>query len=187
MNSNGNSSNKDITQTNISKNQTVPSLLIKKNRLFLNNEDPKSPSPKSDNKLRSLRKTSKEQNLTNKNTFFSTQNRYSPLELIETIQSEIPSNTNTAQAEVINDNLNNYIIQSQLAENNPKISPIFVININLSEFEQFRREISENIQNNFSIVAKLNKIKVNLQTMDDFRSVTKYLDKNNYDYITYRL
>jgi hypothetical protein len=63
----------------------------------------------------------KEQNLPNKNKFFLPPNRYSLLKSKEIITNETPSNTKTTQAEVISENSNNDVIQSQSTENNPKI------------------------------------------------------------------
>lgn len=82
------------SKTNITERRKVPSLIIKKNRIMteLDSQSP-SPSPKSGDEFRSQRKTIplRESNK-NKNTFFSTPNRYSPLETSITNQNEIINN-----------------------------------------------------------------------------------------------
>lgn len=53
-----------------------------------------TPSPNSDNEFRSPRKTSKAQDRSNtKSTYFSTPNRYSALDSMETDQIDTHSNT----------------------------------------------------------------------------------------------
>ena len=47
--------------------------------------------------------------------------------------------------------------------------------------------ISAVIHNDFSIAAKINNIKINLQTIENFKSLTKLLDEKKYKYYTYRL
>lgn len=83
------------------------------------------------------------------------------------------------------DNQNNHLIHSQSTEDTPKIPPLFILNI--TQYSQFRNTISKIISNEFSATAKYNKIKVNLETVDDFRALTKYLDENKYEYYIYRL
>lgn len=82
--------------------------------------------------------------------------------------------------------MDSHVTQPLTTDNTPKIPPLFVMNI--SQFTQFRQEITEIIQNNnFIITAKLNKIKINVETVDDFRSLTKFLDEKKYEYYTFRL
>jgi hypothetical protein len=94
---------------------------------------------------------------------------------MDTNQIETPTNTNTTPPEYQNENLNNHVPQQQTTDNTPKIPPLFVINI--SQFTQFRQEITEKIQNYFIITAKLNKIKMNVETIHDFHILTKFQDK----------
>jgi hypothetical protein len=185
MSSNSNTSDKP---NNRNKNK-VPPLIINKSRLLSKNEDSNSPSPNSDNEFRSPRKTTKAQDRSNtRTTFFSTPNRYSALDCMETGQTDTPPNTSDTIDVPTNDqnvNPNNNDIQIQSTDNLPKIPPLFVINI--SEFTQFRQLISTVIHNDFTIAAKINNIKINLQTIEDFRSLTKFLDEKKYEYYTYRL
>lgn len=157
-NSNTNTSNKNITTKSITpKNLTVPPLIIKKNRLLSDHKDSNSRIGSFSRKTFLCKKTISR----SKNIFFSTTNRYSPLELMETTQNEKPTNANNVQSDALNANTGSQIKQSQIAENNPKIPPLFVIN--MSQFAQLRREITEAIQNNFTIASKFNKIKINVQ------------------------
>lgn len=123
-------------QSNTPKKYKVPPLIIKKNRLLPEQDESNSPSPNSDNEFRSPRKTYKNHDSKNKNKFFSTPNHYSPLENMDTNQIETSTNTNTTPLEDQNENLNNHVTQPQTTDNNPKIPPLFVINI--SQFTQFR-------------------------------------------------
>jgi len=90
-------------------------------------------------------------------------------------------NTHTSQT----DNQNNYNIQSQTNDSAPKIPPLFIANI--TKFSEFRLEISEVITNDFTVTSKNDKIKVNVETVDDFRTLTKFLDDKKYEYYTYKL
>lgn len=153
-----------------------------------------SPSPKSGDEFRSQRKTIplRESNK-NKNTFFSTPNRYSPLETSITNQNEIINNeTKTTTLNNSNNlepdtHMDTEATQSKTNVDNiiPKISPLFVINI--TQFTEFRQEISETILNGFTATARSNKIKINVETIDDFRALTKFFDFKKYEYYTYRL
>lgn len=153
-----------------------------------------SPSPKSDDEFRSPRKTIplRESNK-NKNTFFSTPNRYSPLETSITNQNEIINNA-TKTTTLNNSNnlepdthMDTEATQSTTNVDNtiPKIPPLFVINI--TQFTEFRQKISETILNGFTATARSNKIKINVETIDDFRALTKFLDFKKYEYYTHRL
>ncbi|KAL4125739.1 hypothetical protein QTP88_009979 [Uroleucon formosanum] len=66
-----------------------------------------------------------------------------------------------------------------------KIPPLFILNI--TQYSQFRNEISKIISNEFIATYKYGRIKVNLETVNDFRTLTKYLDEKKYEYYTYRL
>jgi len=104
---------------------------------------------------------------------------------MDTSQKETKTNTITTPPEDINENLNNHFKQPHTTDNTLKIPPLFVLNI--SHFTQFRQEITKTIQNNFIITAKLNKIKINVETIDYFRLLTKLLEEKKYEYYTYRL
>jgi hypothetical protein len=182
MNSTPNSSNLNSTNT-----RKVPPITIKKNKIVSassENDDPQS-SPNSDNEFRSPRRTSKVRDSSTKKSY-TTPNRYSILDNTNNNDPEIFTYDNISTPDALNVNQNNDTPQSQTTVNTtPKIPPLFVINI--SEFTQFRKLISEVIKNEFSITAKVNNIKINVQTIDDFRSLTKLLDEKDYEYYTYRL
>jgi hypothetical protein len=166
---------------NTTNERKVPPITIKKTKIRASseNEDLQS-SPNSDNDFRSPRRTSKVRDTSTKKSY-TTPNRYSILD-----NPEIFTYDNIATLDAPNVNQNIDTPQSQTTVNTPpKIPPLFVINI--SEFTQFRKTISEVIQNEFSITAKVNNIKINVQTIGDFRSLTKLLDEKNYEYYTYRL
>jgi hypothetical protein len=80
------------------------------------------------------------------------------------------------------DNQDNYLIQSQSTEDSPKISPLFILNI--KQYSQFRNEILKIINNEFTTTSKYDKIKVNLEAVDDFRALTKYLNEKKLEYYT---
>jgi len=80
------------------------------------------------------------------------------------------------------ENQNNYNIESQTNDSAPKIPPLFIANI--TKFSQFRLELSEVIKNDFTATSKNDKIKVNV---DNFHTLTKFLDDKKYEYYTYRL
>jgi|UniRef100_A0A2S2R2M1 hypothetical protein len=97
---------------------------------------------------------------------------------MDTNQIETPTNINTTSPKDQNENLNNHVTQPQTIDNTPKIPPLFVINI--SQFTQFRNEITETIQNGFiNGYIKLNKIKINVKTINDYRILNKFLDEKN--------
>jgi hypothetical protein len=103
--SKANTSNSNNTQqSNTPKKYKVPPLIIKKYRLLSEQEESNSSSPNSDNEFRSPRKTFKEYDSINKNKFFSTLNRYSPLENMDTNQIETPTNTNSTPPKDQNEN-----------------------------------------------------------------------------------
>jgi hypothetical protein len=171
----------------------VPPLTIKKNRIVSEPESQSpSPSPKSDDEFRSPRRTMSLRE-SKKNTFFSTPNCYSPLETSITNQNEIINNA-TKTTTLNNSNnlepdthMDTEATQSKTNVDNiiPKIPPLFVINI--THFTEFRQEISKMILNGFTATARSNKIKINVETIDDFRALTKFLDLKKYEYYTYRL
>ncbi|CAI6347585.1 unnamed protein product [Macrosiphum euphorbiae] len=127
-----------------------------------------------------------------KNTFFSTPNRYSPLETSITNQNEIINNnaistSNNSSNLKPDTHMDTEATQTKINEDNitPKIPPFFVIN--KTQFTEFRQAISETILNGFTAKTRANKIKIKVETMDDFRALTKFLDFKKYEYYTYRL
>jgi len=153
----------------------VPPLIIKKNRLTTENEEPSSPSPNSDNEFRSPIKTAKNKNKTAENIFFTTPNRYEPL--INSQTEEILTSTNNSQQHMETE-------KTQI-NTNEKIPPVFVINN--SDYIKLREDISPLLHNNFTATNKNNKIKINVETVDDFRTITKLFEEKKYEYFTYRL
>lgn len=89
-------------KTNITERRKVPSLIIKKNRIITEPDSQSPPpSPNSDDEFMAPRKTIplRESNK-NKNTFFSTPNRYSLLETSITNQNEIINNATKPQHQI---------------------------------------------------------------------------------------
>lgn len=60
---------------------------------------------------------------------------------------------------------------------NEKIPPLFIMNV--TDFVKFREEISLILHNNFSAINKNNKIKINLEIINDFRTLIKFLEGKN--------
>jgi len=52
------------------------------------------------------------------------------------------------------------------------------------QFTEFCQEISNTIINDFTAIAKSNKIEINVETIDDFHSLTKFLDFKKLEYYT---
>ncbi|KAL4084131.1 hypothetical protein QTP88_027966 [Uroleucon formosanum] len=153
----------------------VPPLIIQKNRLTTENEELSSPSPNSDNEFRSPIKTAKNKNKTAENIFFTTPNRYEPL--INSQTEEILTSANNSQQHMETEKTQN--------NTNQKIPPVFVINN--SDYIKLREEISPLLHNNFTATNKNKKIKINVETVDDFRTITKFFEEKKYEYFTYRL
>jgi len=102
------------------------------------------------------------------------------------INDQEMANCNNDNAHILRtDNQNNYNIQSQTNDSAPKIPPLFIANI--TKFSQFRLELSEVIKKDFTATSKNDKIKINVETVNDFRTLTKLLDDKKYEYYTYRL
>lgn len=176
--------NRSISKTELK----VPPLTIKNNKVLhttdTDNSDP--PTPNSDNEFRSPRRTTKTFNLPTKTTIKPTPNRFEILAgniIINDQEMSTYNNDNASTFQI--ENLNNHNIQPQTSDSTPKIPPLFITNI--SKFSQFRLEISEVIVNDFTATSKNDKIKVNVETVDDFRTLTKFLDEKKYEYYTYRL
>ena len=161
------------SKTNITERRKVPPLTIKKNRVVSEPES-QSPSlsPNSDDEFRSPRRTMSLRE-SNKNTFFFTPNRYSPLQTLIMNQNEIINNAiktttlNNSNNLELDTHMDTEATQSKTNVDNiiPKIPPLFIINI--TQFTEFRQEISKTIMNGFSATARSNKIKINVKTIDD--------------------
>lgn len=173
-----NSANK-LNSTNPPK---VPPLIIKKNKIYSDPDNSEPSTPNSDNEFRSPRKTARIYESPTKNTLTPTPNRFSPLDNIEINDQEMPTSNNNSPSDTQTENQNNHTIQT---DSSLKIPPLFITNI--SQFPNFRLEISKVIKNDFTASSKYDKIKVNVETIDDFRTLTKFLDEKKYEYFTYRL
>lgn len=100
----------------------------------------------------------------------TSKNRFSPL---LTLQDTGETNINTE-----NDS-------TQQPQVRPKIPPIYVYNI--SDYENFHTSLDNITFDNFSIVNTKSALKINLNSIDDYRSVTKHLDETEIEYHTYQL
>lgn len=165
----------------------IPPITIRKNKIIRSDTDnSEPPTPNSDTEFRSPRHTSKTFDLPTKSPIKPTPNRYAVLANNTVINDQEMPNCNNDKAHTLQtDNKDNNNIQPQTNDSTPKIPPIFIVNI--TKFSQFRLEISEVITNDFTATSKNDKIKVNVETVDDFRTLTKFLNDKNYEYYTYRL
>ncbi|CAI6345144.1 unnamed protein product [Macrosiphum euphorbiae] len=67
----------------------------------------------------------------------------------------------------------------------PKIPPIYVYNI--SDYENFHTSLDNITFDNFSIVNTKSALKINLNSIDDYRTATKHFDETEIEYHTYQL
>jgi len=95
-------------------------------------------------------------------------NRYAPL-----------SNVNDT------DDVNTEITDMDIEEVKQKIPPLYIYEIN--DYIAFLNKISPVITADFNLHNKNIFLKLNLSTVDDYRSVTKYFSENNIKYHTYQL
>ncbi|KAL4091078.1 hypothetical protein QTP88_025819 [Uroleucon formosanum] len=169
-----------------SKNERkVPSIIIKRTNKNEDNVDlDRHTTHNSDNEFRSPRRTSKIYDSPTKK-LFTTPNRYFILDNNNTNDQEMFSFNDNTLPITQTDIQKNHPIQSQSTEDTPKINPLFILNI--TQYSQFHNEITKIISNEFTSTSKYDKIKINLETVDDFRTLAKYLDEKKYDYYTYRL
>lgn len=164
-------------QTQKQNSQKVPPLTIKKNRLLSNQDDSNSPSPNSDDEFRSPRKTARARDISPaSSSFFPTQNRFSPLEIV---------NSNQANPPTISTNNSGPDINSQSTQAKPKIPPIYVHNI--SDYVKFHESIDNITIDDYSIINTRTALKLNLCSVDDYRATTNYLDESKIDYHTFQL
>lgn len=169
--------NGSSAQLNNQNSLKVPPLVIKKNRLLSNQDDPISPSPNSDDEFRSPRKTARVRNSSlASSSFFPSQNRFSPLEIEDLTQVNLPTNLTKNSGPENN---------SQGTQVKPKIPPIYVHNI--SDYVKFHDSLDNIIIDDYSINNTKSALKVNLCSVDDYRATTNYLDESKIDYHTFQL
>lgn len=101
---------------------------------------------------------------------FQNKNKYSPLQNI---------NDETDQDATISDNT------AQNEQVSPKIPPIYVYNI--TNYKTFHDSLSNQTLDDFSITHTKNALKLNLTSIDDYRTITKCLDESETEYHTYQL
>ena len=173
--------------TNSKHERKIPPITIRKNKIIRSDTDnSEPPTPNSDTEFRSPRHTSKAFDLPTKSPIKPTPNRYAILVENTVINDQEMANYSNDNAHTSQtDNQSNYNFQPQTNDKTLKIPPLFITNI--TKFTQFRLEISEVITNDFTATSKNDKIKVNVETVDDFRTLTKFLDVKKYEYYTYRL
>ncbi|KAL4132743.1 hypothetical protein QTP88_009847 [Uroleucon formosanum] len=178
MSTTSNSTKHKTTRTDSKNERKVPPIIIKRTNKNEDNVDlDRHTTHNSDNQFRSPRRTSKIYDSPTKK-LFTTPNRYSILDNININDQEMFSFNDNILPITQTDNQNNHPIQSQSTEDTPKIPPLFVLNI--TQYSQFRNEITKIISNEFTSTSKYDKIKINLETVDDFRTLTKYLNEKKY-------
>lgn len=185
MSTASNSTKHKTTRTDSKNERKVPPIILKRTNKTEDNIDlDRHTNHNSDDEFRSPRRTSKIYDSPTKKSF-TTPNRFSILHNTNTNDQEMFSfNDNTLPISQT-DNQKYHPIKSQSTEDIPKIPPLFILNI--TQYSQFRNEITKIISNEFTSTSKYDKIKINLETVDDFRTLTKYLDEKKYEYYTYRL
>jgi len=100
---------------------------------------------------------------------FQSKNKFTPLQNIDdqTVQDGISTNDNAQDAQV-----------------SPKIPPIYVYNI--SNYETFHTSLSNQTFDDFSVTHTKNSLKLNLTSIEDYRSITKSFDESEIQYHTYQ-
>jgi hypothetical protein len=185
MSSTSNSTKHKTIHAQSNSERRVPPIIIKKMKKNEDNVDLEChTTPNSDDEFRSPRRTSKIYDSPTKNSF-TTPNRYSILDNTNTNDQEMFTFNDDTLLITQTDNQNNHSIHSQMNDDTLKIPPLFILNI--TQYSHFRNEISKIISNEFIATSKYDRIKVTLETVDDFRTLTKYLDEKKYEYYTYRL
>lgn len=99
----------------------------------------------------------------------SNKNRFAPL-------SNLNDDSNDANTEKID---------MDIEEVKQKIPPLYIYDIN--DYNVFLKKISPLIVENFNINNRNIFLKLNLSTVDDYRTITKYLSVNQIKYHTYKL
>ncbi|KAL4142887.1 hypothetical protein QTP88_005280 [Uroleucon formosanum] len=83
------------------------------------------------------------------------------------------------------DDVNTEITDMDIEEVKQKMTPLYIYEIN--DYIAFLNKISPVITADFNLHNKNIFLKLNLSTVDDYRSVTKYFSENNIKYHTYQL
>jgi len=101
---------------------------------------------------------------------FQTKNRFSPLQnLDDDMEHDATTTDNTTQN----------------AQVSPKIPPIYVYNV--TNYKTFHDALSNLTFDDFSISHTKNSLKLNLTSIDDYRTITKNFDESDTEYHTYQL
>ncbi|KAL4143776.1 hypothetical protein QTP88_006062 [Uroleucon formosanum] len=133
-------------------------------------EDTKSSSPQD----RNLPDTSKKKKNTRTSSDaltppYTSKNRFAPLLTIQ-----VDDNTDGIANEV----------STQQSQVRPKIPPIYVYNI--SDYENFHTSLANITFDEFSIANTKSALKVNMDSIDDYRTATKLFDDSGIEYHTYQ-
>jgi len=181
MTSTSNTTKQKTMRAHSNSERRVPPIIIKKINKNEDNVDLDChTTPNSDDEFRSPRRTSKIYDSPTKNSF-TTSNRYSILDNTKTNGQEMFTINDDTLPITQTDNQNNHSIHSQMIDDTLKIPPLFILNI--TQYSQFRNEISKIISDEFIATSKYDRIKVNLETVDDFRNLSKYLDERSMNII----
>jgi hypothetical protein len=100
-------------------------------------------------------------------------NRYSPL-----LNANDNSDLDLATSSVGEDNNQDEVSQ--------KIPPLYVYSYNITDFDNFHKLLSETIIDEFTINHTKNALKLNLSSIDDYRTITKKFDDTEIQYHTYQ-
>ena len=100
---------------------------------------------------------------------FQSKNKFAPLQNIDDELDQDGASTN--------DN-------AQDAQVSPKIPPIYVYNI--SNYETFHTSLSNQTFDEFSVTHTKNSLKLNLSSIEDYRSITKSFNESEIQYHTYQ-
>ncbi|KAL4144103.1 hypothetical protein QTP88_006333 [Uroleucon formosanum] len=100
---------------------------------------------------------------------YTSKNRFSPLLTIQ-----VDDNTDGIANEV----------STQESQVRPKIPPIYVYNI--SDYENFHTSLANITFDEFSIANTKSALKVNMDSIDDYRTATKLFDDSGIEYHTYQ-
>ncbi|KAL4144102.1 hypothetical protein QTP88_006332 [Uroleucon formosanum] len=100
---------------------------------------------------------------------YTSKNRFSPLLTIQ-----VDDNTDGIANEV----------STQQSQVRPKIPPIYVYNI--SDYENFHTSLANITFDEFSIANTKSALKVNMDSIDDYRTATKLFDDSGTEYHTYQ-
>ncbi|KAF0764996.1 Reverse transcriptase domain-containing protein [Aphis craccivora] len=142
-------------------------LIAISDRTTLDTDNSELPTPNSDNEFRSPRHTTKTFDLLIKNPIKPSPNCFAILAdntVVDDQEMPTSNNDNVSTSQI--ENHYNHNIQSKINDSTPKIPLLFITNI--QKISQFRLEKSEIFINDLTVSPKNDKIKVNVQTVDDF-------------------